>query len=138
MDTSGFYKLADNNEILFAPNFVHMPGRSLTRDDESDKIDSYNGWQWYDTQDAAFTALNQIANSDTITPMQAKLALYNAGLLDTVLGVVSQSDSVAQIAWENAEVFKRSSPLLNSLAASANISDAQLDALFLTAKQIVV
>lgn len=138
MDTSGFYKKADNGEILFAPNFVHMPGKSLVRDNPSDKLESFNGWQWFESQEQAFIAYASVAQPDVITRMQAKLALHNAGLLPTVLAVVDQADAAAQIAWADAEVFMRDSPLLNQLATAAGITPEQLDTLFAAAKQIRV
>lgn len=137
MDTSGFYKKTDG-EILFAPNFVHMPGKSLIRDNPDDKLESYNGWQWFDSQEQAFIAYSSVAQPDVITPMQAKLALHNAGLLTAVLAVVDQADAAAKIAWENAEVFRRDSPLLNQLATAAGITQEHLDTLFAAAKQIRV
>lgn len=97
------------------------------------------------TPEQIATARAVIANFDveaerlaaiSVTPWQAREALRRAGLLADVevtvegLGVTSE----AYIAWHYAERIRRSSPLIAALAPALNLSDAQLDALFDTAR----
>lgn len=47
MDTSGFYKLEDDN-WLFAPNFVYGPTYTLLREEKDTYDYPVDGWSWYD------------------------------------------------------------------------------------------
>jgi hypothetical protein len=53
MDTSGFYKVDGNGEMLFAQNSVLNANYSLSRaiGDTSPKVD---GWQWFPSDVAAY------------------------------------------------------------------------------------
>ena len=46
MDTSGFYKLEDDNWI-FAPNFVYGPGVELLREKKDEYDYPVDGWYWF-------------------------------------------------------------------------------------------
>ncbi len=78
---------------------------------------------------------------ESVTPRQAKLALFNVGLLSQVESAIeSIQDEViknsAKIEWNNAEEFRRDWPLLNSIASELNINKATLDALFISASKL--
>jgi len=51
-DTSGFYRLQDKT-LQFAPNEVHAPDYSLSRLDRERLPLPHDGWQWFDTREAA-------------------------------------------------------------------------------------
>ena len=51
-DTSGFYRL-QNKALQFAPNEVHSPDYSLSREDRQRLPLPHDGWQWFDTAEAA-------------------------------------------------------------------------------------
>jgi len=51
-DTSGFYRLQDKT-LQFAPNEVHAPDYSLSRLDRERLPLPHDGWQWFDTAEAA-------------------------------------------------------------------------------------
>lgn len=76
---------------------------------------------------------------ESVTPYQARMALLGAGLLDDVdaLMINDATSRAAKIAWEYATVIHRHSPLIDALAPALGLSDAQLDALFVAAAQIV-
>lgn len=65
MDTSGFYRWDDFDEMLyFGPNFVDGPygSFSLRREDMDDRNNEINGsdvhgWFWFDTEAEATAAL---------------------------------------------------------------------------------
>jgi hypothetical protein len=71
-----------------------------------------------------------------VTPFQAKAALLQAGLLDSVLAAVAASSPIAQLAWHEATAFRRNSPTVLALSASLGLTSAQLDDLFKAAKVI--
>lgn len=74
---------------------------------------------------------------ESVSRLQALAALYQANLLESVELIVSESDKLTQLAWENAQEFRRDSPILKSLASSLDLTDGELDSLFKTASQIV-
>ena len=51
-DTSGFYRL-QGEQLQFAPNAVHSPGYSLSRDNREALELPHDGWQWFDSTEAA-------------------------------------------------------------------------------------
>lgn len=73
-----------------------------------------------------------------VTRFQALAALHLAGHLPAVQAIMAAPETpvIAKLAWENALSFERSSPTLSSLAAALGLSDADLDALFVTAASI--
>lgn len=131
MDTSGFYKLA-NGGLLFAPAFVHGPGYSLSRHNADDKLADVNGWQWFDSDALAYTfhGITPTASPDTLSPLQARLELLDAGLLDTVEAMVAASDRATQLAWHHATEFRRDSPLLIGMAQVIDLPPVALDGMF--------
>jgi len=139
-DTSGFYKLAEGG-LLFAGNFVHAPGFSLFRYDPDSKLGDHGGWQWFDS-DALAYAHHSITPatpaSTSISPLQARLALLAAGLLDQVEDIVASGDRSTQIAWNNATEFFPDSPLLLGMAQAIGLSQLELEDLFTYARTIRV
>ncbi|MDY0227207.1 MAG: hypothetical protein RBR38_10300 [Desulfomicrobium apsheronum] len=73
-----------------------------------------------------------------VTPRQAKLALFAAGLLDDVEAAIDAiaepaTKRVAQIEWEYAHEIRRDWPLLLQVAGAMGMTAAELDALFVAA-----
>lgn len=79
-----------------------------------------------------------------VSRMQAKIALLQMGLLDDVEALIAIMDRATQLAWAEATMFKRSSPLLNGLADAITWPDgspltaSDIDELFEIALQIEV
>lgn len=71
-----------------------------------------------------------------ITMRQARLALNAAGLLPTVNAAVAASSEAVNIEWEFASELKRDWPTLVAMATALELSEAQLDALFVTASNL--
>jgi hypothetical protein len=67
---------------------------------------------------------------------QAFAALELAGKLDAAEAAVRQSDRMTQLAWDNAQEFRRLSPAINKLGKALGLDDEALDALFETATGI--
>lgn len=73
-----------------------------------------------------------------VSPLQLKAALLAAGRLHDIEQAVAQADPLTQLAWREASVFSRTSPLLRQMSAALAISDDEVDAIFRAAKRITV
>jgi hypothetical protein len=74
----------------------------------------------------------------SVTRFQARAALAMAGLLPAVEAAIAASpDLITRLAWADAQVFERGSPTIASLAGALGLTEAQIDALFQTAGEIV-
>jgi len=72
-----------------------------------------------------------------VTAYQAKMALLNANLYQTVESlVISSQDQALKIAWNNANMFDRQSPFITSIGNELNLSNDQIDDLFISASKI--
>ena len=67
-----------------------------------------------------------------VTMRQARLQLLELGLLDEVEAMVSQ-DRKNQIEWEYSNTVERDSNLINGIKVLLNLSDEQLDHMFMDA-----
>jgi hypothetical protein len=72
----------------------------------------------------------------TVSRMQAMVALSRAGLLTPVQTWVAGQDAEIQLIWNNAPDFSRDSTLLANAAAALGLTAAQVDALFVSAAAI--
>ena len=68
-----------------------------------------------------------------VTMRQARLALLGAGLLDTVETAILAAGPAAKIEWEYAQEVQRASGLVPAMAIALGMTEAQIDALFVTA-----
>lgn len=92
-------------------------------------------------QIAAYVQPDAIVVIPTIvTRLQAKIALAQAGLLDSIESLMTDplTDIVTKIAWQDAQTFDRDSVTLQTIAMSMGLTDQQLDDLFTAAAQINV
>jgi hypothetical protein len=69
----------------------------------------------------------------SVSPLQARKALRQHGLLATVQGAVAAADADTQDAWEYATSFDRTSPFVLGMAHALGWTDAQLNDLFVLA-----
>ena len=72
----------------------------------------------------------------SVTRFQARAVLAAAGLLASVEAAIASADQFTQIAWADAQEFRRESPTMNGLAAVLGLTEAQLDDLFRQAATI--
>jgi hypothetical protein len=72
----------------------------------------------------------------SITMRQARLALLNAGLLDTVNAAVAAGSQQAQIEWEFSNEVQRSNPLIAQLTTALGWTTAQVYDLFIAGSQL--
>ena len=72
-----------------------------------------------------------------VTAYQAKMALLNANLYAQSNSAVYNSNNQSIIiAWEYASVFERDSPFIQSIQPTLNLSNNQIDDLFISASKI--
>jgi hypothetical protein len=69
----------------------------------------------------------------SVSPRQIRQALTAAGLRADVEAAILEGDQDLKDWWEFATAFERNHPLVTSMAASLDVSDEQLDALFIAA-----
>ena len=74
--------------------------------------------------------------SITCSRFQALAALELSGKLEAAEAAVAQADRMTQLAWANAQEFRRTSPAINNLGKALGFDDEALDALFETARGI--
>lgn len=87
---------------------------------------------------AAFHApVPVVAVPDAVTMRQARLALLGAGLLtqvQTAIDALSEPQkTAAKISWEYSAHVQRHNGLVPQMAAALGLSEAQIDALFISA-----
>ena len=70
-----------------------------------------------------------------ITMRQARLQLFEVGLLDDVEALVTL-DRKSQIEWEYANEVYRHSPLIESVKGAMSLTDEQIDSMFLEASKL--
>ena len=83
-------------------------------------------------------ALRRKREAMKVSRPQAVHALRQAGLIPAIEAYMGAASDLERDAWENAVIFSRLSPLVQSMAAALGISDAQLDMLFEAAAQVAI
>lgn len=73
---------------------------------------------------------------DAVDMAQARLALLNAGLLETVEANLVNMGQAAQIEWEYRTTVRRDNALVAAMKAQLGWTDEQLDNLFIAAAQL--
>ena len=73
-----------------------------------------------------------------VSRFQARVTLYNFGLLDAVNKLMADSTTpfIAKEAWESAQVFKRNSPTVTTMGAGLKLTEEQIDELFKAALEV--
>ena len=73
-----------------------------------------------------------------VSRFQARVALYNFGLLEAVSKMMSDPATpfIAKESWESAGVFKRNSPTVVAMGAGLKLTEDQIDELFKAALEI--
>lgn len=76
---------------------------------------------------------------ESVSKFQAKAALLQAGLLDSVEAMMTapQTPAVAKLAWSDAQEFRRQSPTVAAMTAALGLNEGQIDDLFRAAARIV-
>lgn len=72
------------------------------------------------------------------SPLQGRLALRQVGMFDQVQAAIAAADDTTKDAFEYAVEWRRTSPMMVSLAAAIGLGETQMDDLFRTAMAIRV
>ena len=105
---------ADGNWVAFVP------------DATADVGDSWDG--------SSFTYQHV---PQTVTMLQARLAIDNAGLARAVAAAIATQPQAIQDAWNFSTTVNRTDALISSIGASLGLTSAQIDALFRAASVAV-
>lgn len=125
-----FYK-RENQSILTAKTRVVGPDLNLLAEEHETYQYPIKGWYWFDTLDDALVGLRPPQLS--VTPRQARLALYQTGLLDPIAAWIAQADAATRIEWEFALEIRRDWPPIQACATALGLTEEQLDGLFAVA-----
>ena len=122
------------------------PQPTLTENQYSryDGVEEISG-QWFTkyvavdyTPEELAAQLAQWRQSTACTPFQGRQALRGAGIFAQVEAYMAlpETSDTAKDLWEYAIEWKRTSPMIVSLATAFNMTDKQVDDLFKAAQQI--
>lgn len=101
-------------------------------------------WSYVDTlsqlPEKPANPINDIRETMVVSVFQGTAALLNAGLLNDVEAFFNSVNAtpLQKLAWERVVVFERLSPLVISMGQMLNLTDEQLDQLFIEAAAITI
>lgn len=73
---------------------------------------------------------------EVVSRFQARAALLQAGLLSVAETAIANGDPIQQLAWADAQEFRRASPTVAAIGAALGLSEADIDDLFIAAAAI--
>jgi len=138
--SAGFYKyFSETQEILYAPNRVHTPIGSVTKETKGE----IDGWKWFDSEYEAYAANNMTPLnpelSNTIMKAQLKIALKRDNKLVAFKDAVASSTDEVQTWWEDTAEFKRESKkLIKVLKDGLGMNNNHIDLLFAEARTVEI
>lgn len=138
-DGSGYQKFPE-------PNFNSNPYIELAGEDETRILAgdpyrveagaiTFSSAEEVEAEQAA-AALEAERAGMVVSRFQARAALHGAGLLASAESAISQGSDLAQMAWADAQEFRRNSPTVAAIAGALSLTDEQLDDLFKQAATI--
>ena len=141
---------------MYSPRFLTQEGDLIAVDIDSDTIATFEKGVNPEYDTALVGGYGSVAPyapvaddgpampDPVVSRFQAKAALLQMGLLDQVENLMAGMDAMTRLAWTEAVEFRRSSPLLNSLAPyltwpdETALTEPDLDDLFNLAQTIEV
>lgn len=100
---------------------------------------NFTGYEWLDLP---YVAPVIVEPKQPVPPLvskfQAKAALLNAGHLATVEAIMSNqaTPELMRLAWTEAQEFRRDSPTVAAMAAALDLTDEDVDNLFVYAEGV--
>ena len=137
----GFVR-TQNGEIAVARSTVYGPGYVLRIEDYQNTLGPIqDGWQVVANLDDYITVIPPAVGAPRqVTPLQARLALAQFGLLDAIESFVAglPTSDPTRLAWEYASDLREDSPMLTAVCQQLGVTDEQKALLFETALSITV
>lgn len=126
----------NTGEIIHTETVAPWMGTTTVPPPEYDR--ATQGCFWRGSAWEVVDPVHEVPVQQEVTRFQARAALYNAGLLDSVENYIALSDTpmLVKLAWADAQSFVRTSDMIVSVAAGLGLTDAQVDALFVSAAVI--
>jgi len=137
-------ELAGEFGVVFV-NETSIPSYNSETEKLVEKDPIFQNGQWSRVWEVVQLTQEEIdANNESrrgsmiVSRFQAKTAVYNAGLLDDIESLINNAntDPVIKFAWNDAQEFRRNSPSIALIAQQLNLTDEQLDQLFIDAANI--
>ncbi|PVZ19910.1 MULTISPECIES: hypothetical protein [unclassified Pseudomonas] len=122
-----------------------VPGAVYYGTLDADDEEAYDALDWQDprpkpTWEEVRAWTEPVKVPESVTMMQARMAMLNAGILDQVqaaIGAMSGTEGqAAQIQWQFAQEVRRDWPLVLHLQSTVGLTDQQVDDLFIAAAGI--
>lgn len=129
-----FYKRQDE-ELLVAPNFVHAPNYSLTAEDKDEYTYPADGWYWFDSLDAAMSALVKPSSVVSVSPRQIRQAMSrvpygDVTLREAVEAAVTSGNQDVKDWWLYSTAFEKDNLQVKNMAQALGVSAEQIDDLW--------
>lgn len=118
---------------------IHCPDGSIISTPYADaSYQDYAAWVTSGNSPEEFQDESVLPVPEVVSKFQAKVALDNAGLLDTVEAIMAapETPKVNKLAWTETQEFKRNSGLVTTMAGVLGLSSTQVDDLFRLAATI--
>lgn len=128
-----------NNKILAIyevdelPEFVGIDPRYIETPNGAKVGYEFVNGEWVEPE---IEEPNQVPT--TLSSYQAKLALFNAGLLTSVQSLIDHPDTPTNIklAWQEGLSFRRDNPMIATIATQLGLSETDIDDLFIAGEQL--
>jgi len=129
------YSTEDGSEKQIAENDDTPDG--YTDNKRPDEFYNWNGSEWEVDQEAKDKAEREELDRISVSRFQAKVALYEAGLLEQVQEYMEGPEvpMKVKLAWEEAS-FQRGSNMANTIGSELGLSASEIDDLFKAAQEV--
>lgn len=126
------YAILENNEVVnvikATPEFITESGMNAIQSDFADIGDIYQDGQFITPEPEP-----QPIEFKPVKPLYFRLALLQVGMLETI---ETNLTGAAKLAFEYALQFERYDPMILEMAQAFNVSEEQLDQIFLLGMQL--
>lgn len=123
------YVLTANDAVIRRQDGARIP------DDQSNR-DWVAFQDWLAAGGVPDPYIPPVIKISTITPRQARLALLQSNLLETVEDRINQIGGETKITWEYATEINRDAPMIINIGESLNLTEQQIDDLFTLASTL--
>jgi len=132
---------AENTSVVVECNFEHLPEefvpfRAIANDVEKHGKEIFACAIAGDFGPIAPYVAPPPVIPNVVTMRQAKLALLQQNLLNSINTAIDQAGEAAKIEWQYATEVKRNNALVQAISAQLNLTEQQIDELFTLAASL--